>query len=94
MANSKDRQDHMDKYFDISRKILSQEMTICNMEALISYFLEGMINIIFFQKFVKCQGQNIKYQQKDLITWKIHVKCQSSSTHYSIVINKVKVFKK
>ena len=25
------------KYFDTSRKILSQEMTICNMEALVSY---------------------------------------------------------
>ena len=29
--------DHKDKYFDTSRKILSQEMTICNMEALVSY---------------------------------------------------------
>ena len=26
------------KYFDTSRKILSQEMTMCNMEALVSYF--------------------------------------------------------
>ena len=30
-------QDHKDKYFDTSRKILSQEMTMCNMEALVSY---------------------------------------------------------
>ena len=27
-----------DKYFDTSRKILSQEITKCNMEALASYF--------------------------------------------------------
>ena len=38
MSNSKEGQDHMDKYFDTSRKILSQEMTICNMEALIFIF--------------------------------------------------------
>ena len=28
MANSKDGQDHKDKYFDTSRNILSQEMTM------------------------------------------------------------------
>ena len=33
MANSKEGQDHKDKYFDTSRKILSQEMTTYNMEA-------------------------------------------------------------
>ena len=33
MANSNEGQDHKDKYFDTSRKILSQEMTMCNMEA-------------------------------------------------------------
>ena len=33
MANSKEGQDHKDKYFDTSRKILSQEMTMYNMEA-------------------------------------------------------------
>ena len=40
MANTNEGQDHKDKYFDTSRKILSQEMTIYNMEALASYFLE------------------------------------------------------
>ena len=35
MANSKDSQDHKDKYLDTSRKILSQEMIMCNMKALI-----------------------------------------------------------
>ena len=37
MANSIDGQDHKDKYFDTSKKILSQEMTMCNMETVISY---------------------------------------------------------
>ena len=37
-GNSKDGQDHKDIYFDTSRKILSQEMTMCNMEALIFIF--------------------------------------------------------
>ena len=38
MANSKDGQDHKDIYFDTSEKILSQEMTVCNMKALIFIF--------------------------------------------------------
>ena len=50
MANSKEGQDHKDKYFDTSRKILSQEMTMCNMEALVSYPKEVMTNVIFFFK--------------------------------------------
>ena len=33
MANSNEGQDHKDKYYDTSRKILSQEMTMYNMEA-------------------------------------------------------------
>ena len=48
MANSNEGQDHKDKYFDTSRKILSQEMTICNMEALVSYFSEVMTNVNSF----------------------------------------------
>ena len=38
MVNSKDGKNHKDKYFDISRKFFSQEMTMCNMEALLSIF--------------------------------------------------------
>ena len=42
MANSNEGQDHKDKYFDTSRKILSQEMItfMCNIETLVhvSYF--------------------------------------------------------
>ena len=80
MANSNEGQDHKDKYFDTSKKILSKEMTISNMEALVSYFSEVMTNVIFF-KLVKCQDQKIKCLQKDLITRDIHVKYQSSITH-------------
>ena len=35
MANSIDGQGYKNKYLDTSRKILSQEMLICNMKALI-----------------------------------------------------------
>ena len=38
MADSNEGQDHKDKYFDTSRKILSQEMTMCNKESLVSDF--------------------------------------------------------
>ena len=91
MANSNEGQDHKDKYFDTSRKILGQEMTMCNMEVFRSY---DQCN--FFFKLVKCQDQKIKFLQKDLITRDIHVKYQSSITHvhYSNVISKGKIFKK
>ena len=36
MANSNAGQGHKDKYLDTSRKILSQEMFMCNIKALIS----------------------------------------------------------
>ena len=92
MANSKDGKNHKDKYFDTSRKFFSQEMT-CAIWKLYYLFLR-----LFFKGFlktlVKCQGEKIKYQQKDLVTRNIHAKYQSSNTCYSNVINKVKVFKK
>ena len=34
MANSKDGHGHKDKYLDTSRRILSQEMLMCNIKAL------------------------------------------------------------
>ena len=34
MANSNEGQDHKDNYFDTSRKILSEDVTICIVEAL------------------------------------------------------------
>ena len=48
MAHSNEGQDHKDNYFDTSRKILSEEMTMCNMEALVSYPKEVMTYVIFF----------------------------------------------
>ena len=50
MANSNEGHDHKEKYDDTSRKILSQEMTMCNMEALLSYSKEVMTNVNFFLK--------------------------------------------
>ena len=62
MANSNKGQDQKDKYFDSSRKILSQEMTMCNMEALVCYFSEVTSNVNFLKKkLVKCQGQKVEY---------------------------------
>ena len=94
MANSKEGQDHKDKYFDTSKKILSQEMTMYNMEAFSILSLRSYDQCQFFLKLFKCQGQKIKYLQKDLIKRDIHVKYQSSSTHYSKVFSNIKVFKK
>ena len=85
MANSKDGQ-------DTSRKILLQDMTICNMEALIFYFLERITNVIFF--LIGQLSKYIKYQQKDHITRNIHVKYQILALTIQMLYNKVKVFKK
>ena len=38
MANNKDGKDNKGIYFDTSRKMLSQEITMFNMEALMSIF--------------------------------------------------------
>ena len=45
MANSIDGQDHKDNFFDTSIKILSQKMTMCNMET-----LEIITNVNFWKK--------------------------------------------
>ena len=58
------------------RKILSQEMTMYNMEAFSILSLRSYDQCHFY-KLVKCQGQKIKYLQKDLITRDIHVKYQT-----------------
>ena len=42
----------------------------------------------------RSKGQKVKYQQNGFIERNTHVKYQSSSTHYSKVISKVKVIKK
>lgn len=49
MANKNEGQDHKDNYFE-TRNILSEEMTICIMEALVPYFYEVMTNINYLDK--------------------------------------------
>ena len=48
MANSNEGQDHKDKCFDTSRKILSQEMTMYNMEAFCILSLRSYDQVNFF----------------------------------------------
>ena len=89
MANSNEGQDHKDKYFDTSRKILSQEMTMYNMKA----FKKLWPMSIFFN-WSNAKVKRLSTYKKDLITRDIHVKYQSSSTHYSKVISRIKFLKK
>ena len=63
MANTKDSQGHKEIFLVTSRRILSQEMFMCNMKALIFIILGDMNNGFF--KLVKCQGERVWYQQKD-----------------------------
>ena len=71
--------------------ILSQEIAICNMEAII-FYLEVRTNGILII-LVKCHGQNAEYQQKDriCITRNTHVNYQNSITNCLKVIIKVEV---
>ena len=48
MANSNEGQDHKDKYFDTSRKLLSQEMTMYYMEAFSLFSLRNYDQCQFF----------------------------------------------
>ena len=48
MANSNEGQYHKDKYFDTSRNILSQEMTMYNMEVFSILSLRGYDQCQFF----------------------------------------------
>ena len=50
MANSKDGQGHKDKYLETSRKILSQEMLMCNIKALI-FFLNKTTEKSYHKKY-------------------------------------------
>ena len=68
MANSKDGQVHMGKYFDTSRKILSQEMTMFNIEGLLFFFFWSFDQC----QLLKFQGKNVEYQHKDQIIRNIH----------------------
>ena len=78
MANSNKDEDHKDKYFDTNRQILSQEMTMRNMEALVSYPKEVMTNVNFFLKI----GQMPR--SKDKVTTK-----RSHHKGYSCEISKL-----
>ena len=75
MANSNEGQDHKDKYFDTSRKILSQEMAMCNMEALVSYPKEVMTNVNFFKHWsyakVKRLSTYKKISPQGIFIWNI-----------------------
>ena len=50
MANSKEGQDHKDKYFHTSKKILSQEMDHVQYgNSYVLFFLEIITNVFFFK---------------------------------------------
>ena len=87
MTNFKEGQDHKDRYFFLS----SQEIAICNMEAII-FYLEVRTNVILII-LVKCHGQKAKYQQKDhiCITRNTQLNYQNSITNCLKVIIKVEV---
>ena len=78
MAHSNEGQDHKDKYFDT---VTRNDYVQYGSSGILS--LRSYEQCHFFFILVKCQGQKIKYLQKYLITRDIHVKYQSSSTHYS-----------
>ena len=88
MANSKDGQGHKDRYLDTSGKILSQEMLRCNMKSL-ALTVQKLLARLKFSK----NGSNSRVKVKGLLKGNTRLKYQSSSTHYSKFINKVKVFK-
>ena len=95
MANYNEGQDHKDKYFDTSRKIWSQEMTMCNMKALVSYSKEIMIRVNFFLKNwsiakVKRLRTYKKIFSQGIFMWAI----KAPALKYSKVFSNIKVFKK
>ena len=65
------------------------------METLISYFLEIITNVNFlFKNWSNVKVKSLSTSRKtNFISRNIYVKYQSSSTTYSNVINKVKVYK-
>ena len=75
MANSNEGQDHKDNYFDTSRKILSQEMTMCKIEALVSYPKEVMTNVNFFVNWSNAKFKRLntykKISSQGIFMWNI-----------------------
>ena len=57
--NSEDGQGHKDKYLDTSRKILSQEMLMCNMKALI-FIKKIMVPTERITRKCSCEISNLK----------------------------------
>ena len=57
-AKSKDIQGHKDKYLDTSRRILSQEMLMCHMKALISIIekLWSILNLKIMDQMSRSKG--------------------------------------
>ena len=64
MANSNEGQDHKDKYFDTSRKILSQEMTMYNMEALSILSLRSYDQCQFFSNWSNVKVKRLRTYKK------------------------------
>ena len=52
-ANAKDGQNNKDKYLNTSRKILSQEMGMCRMKALIQIDLQKVFFLLFLVCFLR-----------------------------------------
>ena len=59
MANLKDGHGHKDKYFDTSRKFLSQKILMCNIKPLILLFRSYDQCQFKILKKVKSQGQKV-----------------------------------
>ena len=83
MTNSKDGQDHKEKCLDTGRKILSQEMLLYNMKALIFIFF--VMNTVYFQN--NRSNVNVKMLRN------FHVRDENIRIHCSQVISRVKIFK-
>ena len=94
MTNSNDGRDHKDKYYDTSTKINSQKMIMCDMDTTsnICYFKLWSMSINFLKIGKKVRSKGLCPSSKTLS--KRIFKGNSSSTHFSIVINKVKVSQK
>ena len=81
MANSKDCQDHEDKYILIPVKDLVTKNDHVLYGGSNTYHLQVMTNVNFFVK-VKSLSNNRKILSQEIF----HVKNRSSNTHYSNVI--------
>ena len=65
MANTIDGQDHKDKYFDTVKDLVTRNDHVQYGNSNILFF-RNYNQCQFFSKMVKCQGQKVKYQHKDL----------------------------